>query len=139
MNQHDNTQVVLIQVPNSQNGSQMVMAHISNSQLQSANVPVTVTEVPSDPDPDGETEDGKKPRRTKGRGRTKQVKPDTSNTPLRPLAPRMFAVPISSPVLIAGPSGNSQVTMTLRYFFEYLVSFDISGSVLGLVLVLHYY
>lgn len=80
---------------------QAAIANSSTSPIQQGNSAPVTTQEP-----------GQEPKKGRGRGRGKGKKklPKQENpaaAPLRPLAPRMVAVPISSPLVIAG---NSQVT-----------------------------
>ncbi len=112
INQPGNSPVVLLQVPGTQNTNQVVVAQLANGQIQQANVPLNIAPVQTELEENMEQNSAKKSR-GKGRARGRAKLPKLESTPLRPLAPRMFAVPISSSVLIAGPSGTSQVRISL--------------------------
>ena len=87
--------------------SQVSSGNIQSSLGSAATVPIlpNALEAP-------EVNQTKRPR-TKGsnRGKVKQLKQENSPTSLRPLAPRMLAVPISSPLVIAASTGAPQVNV----------------------------
>eukprot|EP00794_Sanderia_malayensis_P020631 gene20631-22665_t len=101
VSQPGNSSVVLLQVPGPQASNHVVVAQVSNGQIQQASVPVNISEMKADTETNiDQNVDKTAGTKARGKGRAKLVKP------LRPLAPRMFAVPVSSPVIIPGPSGH---------------------------------
>ena len=102
-------QVLLVQMPNADGENQVVLARVSSTEIQ--NSPVVIPGGGSVHAQGGSTDvsdsspsDVPVKKRGRGRGRIKSVNKDQPKPPLRPLAPRMYAVPVSAPTVLLTPS-----------------------------------